>query len=66
MRFVRTGARPLDHGDRAWDGMRTRRRGEKTGARPRAVGWRSSLTNVPRKSRPDGLCNRIFKLNDRV
>ena len=23
------------------------RRGEKTGARPRAVGWRSSLTNVP-------------------
>jgi len=33
------------------------RRGEKTGARPRAVGWRSSLTNVPRVSRPVGLCN---------
>ena len=31
--------------------------GEKTGARPRAVGWHSSLTNVPQVSRPVGLCN---------
>ena len=52
------GARPSDHGDRDWDGC-----GEKTGARPRAVGWRSSFTNVPRESRPHGLCNRLFKLN---